>query len=94
MKNKNLRTWQSSLRQLWLDRNSVFATHCVYAVLGFILFAPLLSLVGWLLLKLADEPAIADQDIAWFLLSPTGMVALILFTTLLITILGFELASL
>lgn len=58
------------------------------------LFAPLLSVVGWLLLKLANEPAIADQDIAWFLLSPPGMVALILFATLVTTILGFELASL
>ena len=58
------------------------------------LFAPLLSLVGWLLLKLADTPAIADQDIAWFLLSPPGLIALILFATLLITVLGFEQATL
>jgi len=94
MQKNNLRTWQASLRRMWLDRNSVFATHCVYSVLGFVLFAPLLSLVGWLLLKLADEPAISDQDIAWFLLSLPGMLALILFATLLITILGFELATL
>jgi len=94
MNKNNLRTWQASLRRLWLDRSSVFATHCVYSVLGFVLFAPLLSLVGWLLLKLADEPAISDQDIAWFLLSLPGMLALILFATLLVTILGFELATL
>ncbi len=94
MKNNNLHMWQASLRRLWLDRNSVFATHCVYAVFGFVLFAPLLSLVGWMLLKLADKPALADQDIAWFLLSLPGMFALILFSTLLITILGFELATL
>ncbi len=58
------------------------------------LFAPLLGLVGWLLLKLANTPAIADQDIAWFLLSPPGLIAFILFATLLITILGFEQATL
>jgi len=93
-KNSYLRTWQASILRLWADRMSVFATHCVYSILGFVLFAPLLSLVGWLLLKFADEPAIADQDIAWFLLSLPGMLALIVFATLLITILGFELATL
>ena len=86
--------WKASLHRLRLDWQPVFTTHLAYSVLGFVIFAPLLGLLGRLLLKLSDKPALADQDIAWFLLSPSGMIALILFAALLITILGFEQATL
>jgi glycerophosphoryl diester phosphodiesterase len=86
--------WKTSLHRLRLDWQQVFTTHLAYAVLGFVIFAPLFGLLGRLLLKLSDKPALADQDIAWFLLSPSGMVALVLLTALLITIAGFEQATL
>jgi glycerophosphoryl diester phosphodiesterase len=86
--------WKTSLHRLRLDWQQVFTTHLAYAILGFVIFAPLLGLLGRLLLMLSDKPALADQDIAWFLLSPSGMVALVLLTALLITIAGFEQASL
>jgi glycerophosphoryl diester phosphodiesterase len=43
-----------------------------------------------LLLRFAGEPAVADQDIAVFLLSPFGLFALIVFAALFIGILIFE----
>jgi glycerophosphoryl diester phosphodiesterase len=87
-------TWKSSLQRLRQDWQAVFTTHLAYTALGIILFAPLISILGRLLLGLSDQPALADQDIAWFLLSPAGITALILLAALMIAILGFEQASL
>ncbi len=86
--------WSAVLLRLRQDWQSVFTTHLAYTVLGIILFTPLFALTGRLLLSLSDKPALADQDIAWFLLSPAGIIALVLLAGLGITILGFELASL
>jgi glycerophosphoryl diester phosphodiesterase len=86
--------WITSLQRLRLDWQQVLTTHLVYAVLGLVLFTPLLGLLGRLLLMLSDKPALADQDIVWFLLSPAGMVALVLLAALLLTIAGFEQATL
>jgi glycerophosphoryl diester phosphodiesterase len=72
----------------------IFTTHLAYTALGVLLFAPLVGILGRLLLHLSGQPALADQDIAWFLLTPFGMVALILIAGLLIAILAFEQASL
>jgi glycerophosphoryl diester phosphodiesterase len=78
---------RKSLRQ-------IFMTHLAYAALGVVLFAPLVGVVGQLLLHLSGQPALADQDIVYFLLTPFGMVASILFAALMIAIPAFELASL
>lgn len=86
--------WKTSLHRLRLDWQHILTIHLAYTVLGLVLFTPLLGLFGRLLLKLSDKPALADQDIAWFVLSPAGMVALVLLAALLITIAGFELATL
>jgi glycerophosphoryl diester phosphodiesterase len=86
--------WKAALRRLRQDWRAVFTTHLAYTVLGIILFTPLFAMTGRLLLSLSDQPALADQDIAWFLLSPTGIIALIQLAGLGITILGFEQASL
>ena len=72
----------------------IFATHLAYAALGVVLFVPLMDILGRLLLRFSGQPALADQDIAWFLLTPFGMAALILFAALLIGVLAFEQASL
>ena len=85
-------TWKTSL--LRVDWRQVLNIHLAYTLLGVILFAPLVALVGRLLLSLSRQPVLADQDIAWFLLSPAGIAALVCLLGLLITILGFELASL
>lgn len=92
--NEHASIWKPSLQRLRQDWRAVFSTHLVYAALGIMLFTPLVTLVGRLLLGLSEQPALADQDIAWFLLSPLGMAALVLLAGLTITILGFEQASL
>ena len=85
---------RESLQRLRQDWESVFTMHLAYTALGIILFTPLVGIIGRLLLGLSDQPALADQDIAWFLLSPAGMTALVLLAGLTIAILGFEQASL
>jgi len=92
--NKNNSTWKPSLQGLQQDWRQVFAVHLTYTVLGVILFTPLVAVISRLLLSLSDKPALADQDIIWFLLSPTGMVAIIFLAGLLITIMAVEQASL
>ena len=79
------------LRQSW---QQILVTHLIFMALGVVLFAPLIGFTGRLLLKLSGQTALADQDIAYFLLSPIGMLALILFAALLIGILAFEQAIL
>jgi len=86
--------WKSALQRLRQDWKPVFTTHLAYSTLGVILFTPLFALTSRLLLSLSDQPALADQDIAWFLLSPPGIIALVLLAGLAITVMGFEQASL
>jgi glycerophosphoryl diester phosphodiesterase len=86
--------WKSSLLQLQQDWKQVFATHLAYTLLGIVLFTPLIAVISRLLLSLSNQPALADQDIAWFLLSPAGIAAIVLLAGLSVAILGFELASL
>ena len=86
--------WRESLQHLLQDWQQVFTLHLAYTTLGIILFTPLVALIGRLLLGLSDQPALADQDIAWFLLSPAGIAALVFLAGLTIAIIGFEQASL
>jgi len=86
--------WKISLQRLQQDWLAVFNTHLAYTALGIILFTPLAATIGRLLLGMSDQPALADQDIAWFLLSPAGITALVILAGLFIAVLGFEQASL
>ena len=86
--------WKISLQRLQRGWLAVFNTHLAYTALGIILFTPLVATIGGLLLDMSDQPALADQDIAWFLLSPAGITALVILAGLFIAILGFEQASL
>lgn len=72
---------------------SVLIIHLVFITLGFILFTPLLGGLGRLLLSFSSQEVLADTDIIFFLLSPFGMTALVLFGAMLITILIFEQAA-
>ena len=86
--------WRESLQRLLQDWQQVFTLHFAYTALSIILFTPLVALISRLLLGLSDQPALADQDIAWFLLSPAGIAALVFLAGLTIAIIGFEQASL
>ncbi|MEA1891030.1 MAG: glycerophosphodiester phosphodiesterase [Pseudomonadota bacterium] len=87
-------SWQQALGYLRQSWQQVFVTHLAYTALGVVLFTPLIGLTGRLLLKLSGQTALADQDIAYFLLSPVGIFVLIVFAALLISILAFEQAAL
>lgn len=93
MNNKN-NPWSLVLKFLRQSWQQILVTHVIFMALGVVLFAPLIGFTGRLLLKLSGQTALADQDIAYFLLSPIGMLALILFAALLIGILAFEQAIL
>ncbi len=68
----------------------MLALHVAFTLAGVIIFAPLVGLTSRLLLRLSGGPALADQDIARFALSPGGFIAMIIFAALLIGIIAFE----
>jgi glycerophosphoryl diester phosphodiesterase len=82
--------WRAALSKLADSRIALLKTHLVFVLLGIAILAPLVGITGQLLLKLSGEPAAADQDIAWFLLSPVGLIALVIFAGMLVGILAFE----
>ncbi len=86
--------WAKVLSVLRQSLGQVFIIHLAYVALGLVLFTPLLGLVGRAILRLSGQSVFSDFDIAYFLLTPLGISALVLFAALLITILVFEQASL
>jgi glycerophosphoryl diester phosphodiesterase len=87
-------SWAQILKYLHQSWHQMFVTHLAYTALGIVLFTPLIGLSGRLLLKLSGQTALADQDIAYFLLSPVGMVVLIVLAARLFTIIAVEQAAL
>ncbi len=85
--------WREALTRLRNTWQSMLALHVAFTLLAIAIFAPLVGLTSRLLLGLSGEPAIADQDIARFLLSPAGLAALIVFAALLVGIVAFEQAA-
>ena len=85
---------KAALSQLRLSWRQVLAVHVIYTGLGTILFAPLLGVLGQTLLKLSGQEALADMDLLFFALSPTGAIALGFFAAVTVVISAFELASL
>ena len=55
-----IRVALASLQRAW---RQILAVHLVYSGLGFIVFAPLLGVLGQLLLKSSGQPALADMDL-------------------------------
>jgi len=82
------------LARLGRSWRQILIIHLIYTGLGVVLFAPLLGITGQALLSLSGEPALADMDLLYFALSPAGLLAIILFTSMLIVVFAFELSSL
>ncbi len=78
-----------------LRRNIVgfMAIHACFTVLGFIIFTPLLGFLFRLALHYSSRQVLADTDILFFLLTPYGLIALIIFGALLMTVVIFEQAA-
>ena len=79
------KVWRDLWHTLKDSLGPVFLIHLAYVALGFTLFTPLLGIVGKLLLRMSGKSVLSDFDIALFILSPPGLIALILFSSLLIT---------
>ena len=69
---------------------SILFVHLVFTALGFTIFTPVTGTISRLLLALSSQEVLADTDIILFLISPYGMIAMVLFGAMLITILVFE----
>ena len=71
----------------------LLGVHVAYTVLALAILAPLTGLLVRFLLGLGGNAAVADQDIAWFLLSPLGMVSLVLVAGVVVAIVVVELSA-
>ncbi len=87
----DLRNLLDVLRSRW---SALLGAHLAFAALRIALLVPLVGLVVRSLLALGGRDVVADQDIAWFLLSPLGVVSLVVMTGLALTIFALELAAL
>jgi glycerophosphoryl diester phosphodiesterase len=85
--------WGVVARRLPAAFHPLLAVHVAYTLLGLAILTPLVGLVVRTLLGLGGNAAVADQDIAWFLLSPLGMASLVLVAGLLIAIVAVEQAA-
>ncbi len=89
-----LDVWAALLRCLRPVWRPMLAVNLAYAVLGIVLLAPLPGLVLRLLMRVSGTPVLADQDIAYFLLTPFGVASLILVAGILVAIAVLAQASL
>lgn len=84
----------AQLARLRGDWRLLILIHAVYTAAGVALLAPFTGVTLRFLIELSGQPALADQDILYFLLSPLGMVALILMAGIVIAVMALEQASL
>ena len=85
--------WRNVLARLPGTIRPLLAVHVAYSVLALAVLTPLTGLLVRFLLGLGGNAAVADQDIAWFLLSPLGMASLVLVAGLIVAILVVEQAA-
>ncbi|MEN8174412.1 MAG: glycerophosphodiester phosphodiesterase [Pseudomonadota bacterium] len=88
------RIWWAILEGVRSGWRPLLTIHLVYAALGFVLLVPLTGVLVRFLIGLSGHTALADQDIAWFLVSPLGVVSLVVVAAVLIAIAALESASL
>jgi glycerophosphoryl diester phosphodiesterase len=86
--------WSRAVGRLLPAWRSVVFVHLFYTIVAVALVAPLIGLVARLALALTGNEAVADQDIAGFLLSPIGLAALVLVAALSVIIVVLEQCSL
>ena len=94
MRKKIQAIWKEAVGILRKSIVPIIAIHLAYIALSVVLFTPLTGIIGQFLLNFSGQSMLSDLDIAYFFLTPPGVVALILFASLTITIFIFEQASL
>ena len=76
-----------------LNWKLLLAIHIIVSILTVIVLTPLFSLVlGWLVLA-SGHTALTDEDILFFFLSPTGLLAMLVAGALFTTVIIFEQAA-
>jgi len=78
------------LRDRWTP---LLAIHLAYTAIGITLLAPLTGALVRLLIGLSGRTVLADQEIAYFLMTPLGVASLVLVAGVLVAILAMEQAS-
>jgi len=74
--NKNM--WQNAFDVVSQRKQVLTLIHLFYTLLGFMIFVPLLGLLGQLMLKLSGHEVLSDMQIAGFILSPLGFVSFLI----------------
>jgi len=68
-------------------------TDLVYKVIAFAIFTPFVGLALRFFMSTSGNSVLVDQDILFFVLSPIGMVALVVVSGISLGIIGLEQAS-
>ena len=89
-----IRSWTTVWRNVVISWRHIVVAHLVYTGLGVIILFPLTGLLGRMLLLFSGEPALADQDILYFALTPLGAASFFVLISLFVFILAFEQATL
>ena len=85
---------RSLLRQFAADWKTYLALHLAVAALIFLVLAPLTAALLRLAVRLSGDAALSDQDIAFFILSPTGFSAFVVLVSVVSIIIFLEHAAL
>ncbi len=93
---KTLQTVVSAFSQAWAIRATMISTVLTFRLIGLAILTPALGLLTNLVVSLSNQSALTDQDIARFLLTPVGSIAVIgvLSFAIVISVLGFALITL
>ncbi len=70
----------------WSLKWRLLVSHVALALLAVAIISPLTALILRTAIGLSGTPALADQDIAYFLLSPVGLICLLVTASVLITV--------
>lgn len=90
-------SWNSTsglLGQLKANWRPFLAIHLAVTFVVLVLLAPLSALLLRLLVLLSGDPALSDQDILYFVLSPSGFLALLVLVAVISVIVFLEYAAL
>lgn len=79
-------------KNAWSRRGLVIPVLFGARIISFILIAPIAGLALQIALLFSGQAALTDQDIAYFIFSPTGMVCFLLVASLMLigTVFGFS----
>ncbi|WP_163337931.1 glycerophosphodiester phosphodiesterase family protein [Desulfopila sp. IMCC35008] len=86
--------WKEILLAMKHCIGQILIIHLVYIAIGLTVFTPLVGFLTRILLHISGKPMLSDLDIAYFILTPPGMISALLMGGILITIVVFEQASL